>query len=216
MKRPELAIAMCVMVWASGSRLGAAEVGKDVGAAIREGLAQYEKGRASEAIQSLQKAIDLIQQGQQAGVEGFLPKALAGWKAGELEREQFAAGTGETQTSFFKVSRPFTREKDDARLEVSLINSPQYIMPQKEILKVWKGNPMILQALNQDENARTAFVERDGWAGWTRVDKGAPESQLILIGEGWLLEVRVGIADAGLLDQALAGVNLKGIAGTAK
>jgi hypothetical protein len=70
--------------------------------------------------------------------------------------------------------------------------------------------------MNRQGNVKAAFIERDGWTGWQRVDQDAPESQLTLIAEGWLLEVRVGIADKALLELALQAVDLKAITGAAK
>lgn len=211
-RRASLGVVVCgVGFWARS-----AEPAGDPAQAIKEGMAQYEKGHPAEAIQSLQKAIELIQQRQQAGVEMCLPKALPGWQAGELERDQFAGGTGEVQTTFFKISRTFTRAADEATLTVSLLNSPQYILPQREMLKALKGNALMVQAMNQDGNTKLSFIERDGWSGWQKLDKGTPEGELVLLAEGWMLEIRASVADAAVVEKALGGVDLKGIAGAAK
>ena len=93
MIRLMVTLGMCLFLGA-GVMARAAEAAKTVPEAVREGLALFEKGKASEAIQSLQRAIELIQQQQQSGVEAYLPKQLAGWKAGEVEKEQVAGATG--------------------------------------------------------------------------------------------------------------------------
>jgi hypothetical protein len=215
MTRQIVTVAAC-LVFGGGVLARAAEGAKSAPDAIREGLSLYEKGKPGEAIQSLQKAIELIQQQQQAGVENYLPKTIAGWKAGEVEREQYAGGTGDGAAAFFKVSRTFTRPGDEAQMTVSLLNAPELIVPQKALLDGMKANPMLLQAMSQQGNVKATFVERDGWAGWRRVDQDTPESQVILLAQSWMLEVRVGIADGAVVDAAAQAVNLKAIAGAGK
>jgi hypothetical protein len=209
-------LSVCTSLLALAAWTRAAEPPADPAAAIREGLALYEKGKPAEAIRSLQQAIDLIQQHQQAGVETFLPKAVAGWKAGEIEHEQFAGGATDAHVAFFRVSRTFTRDADDVQLKVAIMNAPDLIAPQREMVKAFKDNPVALQAMNQDPNAKTEMIDKDGWLGWQRVDKGGPESQVILVTEALMLEISLGAADAATLGKCLEAIDLKALAKAVK
>ncbi len=205
-----LRIGLCVVVLGFGA--WAQESAQEAGKAIRAGLAHFEKGDSAAAIQSLQQAIDLIQRQQQAGVERFLPKALAGWTAEEIEREHFAGGSAGSQAAFFRVARSFTRGDGEFRITVSLQNWPEAILPQREMLNALKGNPMVLQAMNQGTTAKTSFIERDGWNGWKRLAPDDNEVEVILIAEAWMLQITGNSADEKAVEGLLGAVDLKGIA----
>ncbi|NLF18325.1 MAG: hypothetical protein GX595_13895 [Lentisphaerae bacterium] len=190
----------------------AQEPAQEVARAIRAGLAHHEKGDSAAAIQSLQQAIDLIQRQQQAGVERFLPKALPGWTAEDLERESFAGGSAGAQAAFFRVARSFTRGDGEFRMTVSLQNWPEAIVPQREMLNALKGNPMVLQAMNQGTTAKTSFIERDGWNGWKRLDREGNEVEVLLMAEAWMLQITGNTVDEKAIEALLGAVDLKGIA----
>lgn len=205
-----LRVGLCVVMLGFGVR--SQEPAQEAAKAIRAGLAHHEKGDSAAAIQSLQQAIDLIQRQQQAGVERFLPKALAGWTAEEIERESFAGGSGGNQAAFFRVSRAFTRNDGELRITVALQNWPEAIVPQREMLKALKGNPMVLQAMNQGTTAKTSFIDRDGWNGWKRLDREESEVEVLLIAEAWMLQINGNTADDKAIEALLGAVDLKAIA----
>ncbi|MHC5044567.1 MAG: hypothetical protein ACYTGI_19590 [Planctomycetota bacterium] len=63
---------------------------------IQEGLASYKAGKHQAAIQSLQKAIGLIQQSAAKGLMSFLPAAPEGWEADPATSKSGNWGAGES------------------------------------------------------------------------------------------------------------------------
>ncbi|MEW6076290.1 MAG: hypothetical protein AB1724_00615 [Thermodesulfobacteriota bacterium] len=115
----------------------AAALADDVETYINEGLKYYKEGKFSEAVSSLSAAEQLIQQKKSSGLEGFLPKPLAGWEAEDATSQAAPAaflGGGIT------AERSYTKGDSSVRVQI-MADSP---MLQSALMMI--SNPMYATA----------------------------------------------------------------------
>jgi len=179
-----------------------------VEAEVAAGLKAFKAGKIHDAIARLQKAISLMQDLVAGDLAAYFPKAPEGWQAGEISKESIAAA-GTTASSFIQVTRTYVRTKDKLRVEIRLTNSPQLLAAQQAAAKAFE-NPMVLRMLNQDPNKQIKRIDRDGWVGWSVVEKGR-KAEATAFTKTCLLFLGASKADADALEMFLKAIDLKNL-----
>jgi len=87
----------------------------DVTDYIKEGLQYYKDGQYSDAVDSLNYAEQLIQQKKSAGLEGFLPGPLKGWKANKATSQ--AAGSAMFGGGI-SAEREYTKKSSSIKIKI--------------------------------------------------------------------------------------------------
>ena len=98
---------------------------------IEGGLQAYRKGHHQAAVEMLQKAINKIQKEGTRSLADFLPK-VDGWKADEPDSSSGSWGAGDQQFQWSQVD--CTYRDGDAKVEVTITNSPMLVQSQQMIL----------------------------------------------------------------------------------
>lgn len=176
---------------------------------IATGLKAFKAGKLHDAIKHLQKAISRIQEMLGGDLVQYFPKAPKGWEAGEIKKQSQSA-TGTTTSTITHITRTYVRTKDKLRVDIALTNSPQMLKGQRAAAKAFE-NPMVLRMMNQDPNKRFTRINRDGWVGWSVVEKGR-RAEANAFTETCLLTIRVSKAAADVLEMFLKSMDLKGLA----
>jgi len=183
-----------------------------VEALVQEGLKAFRAGKNQAAIQSLQKAIGLIQQSAAKGLVSFLPAPPEGWEADPAKSKSGNWGAGESAIQWTQASRRYRRESDKLKVEVSISDSPQIIQGQMQALKMYQ-NPQMLQMMNQDPNKKVELIDADGWKGWHTTQKGKrPRTQTMAIYESVMVQIEVRGDDDTVRETFWNAVDRKGIA----
>lgn len=180
-----------------------------VEAEVAAGLKAFKAGKVQDAIAHLQKAISVMQGLLAGDLSSHFPKAPDGWEAGEVKTQALAA-TGAGSTSFTQARRRYVRKKDKLRVEITLTDSPQLLKAQQAAGKAF-DNPAVLQMINQDPNRQVRRIRRDGWTGWSMINKPR-KAEAYVFTQHCLLVIDVPKADADVLDTFLKAMDLKGLA----
>ena len=122
-----LTLAVCVVAFSS------AAFADDVTDYIDEALKFYKDGKFTEAVDSLNFAEQLIQQKKSAGLEGFLPEALSGWKA---EAPTNTAAGNAMLGGGISAERSYT--KGDSSVKVNIVADS----PMLQGVMMMMSNPM--------------------------------------------------------------------------
>lgn len=182
----------------------------DVEKLITSGLKNYKGGNTPQAIADLQKAVALMQKSINQGLAGFFPAVPAGWQTDEIESQALALGSAQGSGSWTMVSRTYTRQADDLRINLAMTNSPDLVANQQAAAEAYR-NPMTLQMLNQDPNTKVEIIDQDGWFGWMVTSKGQSAS-ITAFCHGCLLTVEASGDDADAVKTFWNAINLKGLA----
>jgi len=178
---------------------------------IAAGLKAFQAGKTQDSIAHLQKAISLMQDVLGGDLARYLPKAPKGWEAGEIKKQSYA-GTGTATATITQITRVYVRTADKVKVRISLTNSPQLIQGQKAALKAFR-NPQMLRIINQDPKKQAKLIDRDGWAGWSMIEKGR-RAAVTAFSEACALTIRLSQAEADVLEMFLTSTDLKGLAKT--
>ena len=134
--------------------------------AIDKGREAFRGGKDQEAIESLQKAIGLIQKKGMKNLATFLPaRDEKTWDMGEVDTQTGNWGSGEQSFQWSQVSRRYTKKGDESGADVNVMisNSPQLIEAQRGMVQMLKDPAM--RAMMQQGEQRIEFIEEGGWLG---------------------------------------------------
>jgi hypothetical protein len=112
--------ALAAVALVAACLLGTTAWADDVTDSINEGLQYYQQGQMAEAVQSLNYAVQLIQQKKGEGLVTLLPQPLDGWIAEDASSQ--AAGAAMLGGGV-SAERRYTRESASVRVHV-LTDSP--------------------------------------------------------------------------------------------
>jgi hypothetical protein len=179
-------------------------------ATIQKGLKDFKDGKSQDAIAALQDAIGMIQKSTAKGLGNFFPQAPAGWEAGELETQSIAgAGNGKETINYTTMTRTY-RKGEELSVTISLNTSPLLAEAQKSVMEAYK-NPAAKAAMEQ---AGVKLFDKDGWSGWTKVEKDN-DAEMTAFCKSLLLNIKVDKADEKVLQQFIGLMNLKALAESA-
>jgi len=192
----------------SAPNVAAAQDADPVEALIQGALAAYRDGRSQEAIRLLHTAISAMQHEEDAGtLKACLPAAPEGWTV-EVPRMVVGSYGGPDGESFqmTQISRTYKHE-NGARVDVQITNSPQLVLPQRQLAETF-ANEQNVKMMNQDPNKTVKTYRKDGWTGWTQIDKTGDTAEAIALGDKLMVTLRVNRADTRIFEQFWERVNL--------
>ncbi len=183
--------------------------GESVEILTGKALEAYKAGKAQEAIAFLQKAINKIQSESSKDLVTFLPPVPEGFTADEPRTSSGNWGAGGQSVQVSTVERTYWKKDAGLRITVTFTNSPQLIMPQRQMLKMFE-NEQMMRMMNMDPNKEVKPVKKDGWNGWTQVDKGKAASG-IAISDALMVNVQVNKDRKDVLQKFWDRVDFKGL-----
>jgi hypothetical protein len=189
----------------AGSTPSAASV-KEVQDLSASAVKEFEAGNGAKAVDLLQKAITVVQKTMTGNLAACLPNPPDGWDADRIKEEAIAA-TGAGLSQWSRVSRKYTHRTDKVEVNVDLTNSPVFVQMQETVWKTYQ-NAELLKMLNQNPNSQISLVDRDGWKGYTTVEKNR-SVQTTLFVAGGLLTLNVSKDDPAAATQFLGLIDLK-------
>jgi hypothetical protein len=69
-------------------------------------------------------------------------------------------------------------------------------------------NPQTLAMMNQNPDTQIALIDREGWNGWSTLNKGG-DAQIIALNGAYLLTLKVSKDDKATLDSFWKAIDLK-------
>lgn len=179
---------------------------------INQAIEAYREGRKQEAADLLQKAAGLIQKEGERGFASFLPPAGDGWERGEVDSQSGTWGSGGQTYQWTQVSADYT--KGDARVEISISSSPQLIEAQKAMAEMVKDEGY-RAAMMADGEQKIDLFTRDGWSGWTQVEKDGNATRWA-ISEKLMIQIEVSGGDEATLNRFSDQLDWAGLAASAR
>lgn len=181
------------------------------------------KGEEAVNAKDYQSAIDYFQQVVMelhgllgATMGGFMPPALAGWEAGEIEKQSWSGATNDSAQNLTNVSQTFTRKSDGKTCQIAVVNWPEMVTGMKQSVDAYKK---MSEMMKSNPEMTMTVEERDGWTILRIVDKRMATTTLNAVSDGAYVMVTANYADATEADRYFAAMNLSGIAslgGTAR
>lgn len=181
---------------------------------IDQSKAALQADKAQEAIDHLQKAINLIQKTMMKGFAAFLPAVWEGWEATEPKTDAGSWGSGETAFQWMQAEKSYIRKSDKLKVDVSITNMPHLTMGYRAMIQGLK-NPMVREMMKKDPSTQTEFVEVDGWFGLFQIHDGK-RSEVTAMHEKVAVTIKFRGADMALLKKFFDAVDRAGIAAAAK
>ncbi len=161
---------------------GDAEDEAAVLAAIDKGREAFQAKKPQEAIESLQKAIGLIQAKAMKNLATFLPaRDDKEWELGEVDTQQGNWGSGEQSFQWTQVSRRYTKKgaEDGPEVNVMISNSPQIIEAQRSMLQMFKDPAMRAMMSQGNEGQKVDVIEDGEWLGMITSEKGRCNANIV-------------------------------------
>jgi len=179
---------------------------------VQDALQAYKEGRADDAVELLNKAIGVIQEGQQKGLATFMPEPPKGWKADEIEKSSASFGSSGQSQQWIQVTRRYYPDKEgsDLHVEITLTNSPQLIQVQEAASQIYR-NPQMLQLMNQDPNKKIEVFDQAPWFGWRIIEKGDSANGIAYC-KSRMVTVNVSQGDQAALDLFWKAIDFKKMA----
>ena len=181
---------------------------------IDQGKAALEADKAQEAIDSLQKAIGIIQKTMATGFAAFLPDLGEEWEAAKPETSAGSFGSGEEAFQWTSLERDYTRKSDKLKVTFTLTSMPQMVMGWRTMMEQLK-NPMMREAMSKDPDTKLEFIDADGWVGLLKARKGKSCECTAVHGKVAVV-VKFRKDDMALLKKLWEGVDRKGLAAAVK
>jgi hypothetical protein len=192
---------------------GDAEDEAAVLAAIDKGREAFQAGKPQEAIESLQKAIGLIQAKAMRNLATFLPaRDDKEWEMGEVDTQQGNWGSGEQSFQWTQVSRRYTKKgaEDGPEVNVMISNSPQIIEAQRAMLQMFK-DPAMRAMMNQgNEGGKVDVIEDGEWLGMITVEEKRCSANIVH--KKVMVQIEAERGDEKLVKEFWAAVDKKGLA----
>ena len=183
---------------------------------IDKGRDAFKAGKHQDAIESLQKAIGLIQAIASKGLAAFLPTRDAEqWETGEVETQNGNWGSGESSFQWTQVSRRYTKKGEDDGPEVNVMisNSPQLIEAQRGMVQMLK-DPAMRAMMAQSQEGKLYFIEEGGWLGMITTQKDDCSAQIFHTKV--MVQIEVTNGDDKLAKEFWAAIDKDGLAGASK
>lgn len=198
------------LVWAFG---GFATAGDDVTALADKAKQAYADGNYQEALDLFQQVVQKIQAMVSQSFERFMPKALAGWEAGEIESQSWSGTTGETAQHMTNLSCEYTREKDEAECTVNITNWPHLLAGYRQTAQMYK---QMGDMMNADPDTKIDVEETDGWVIIKIVEVSDESVQIAAIHDKLMVGIEFDQNEPDVADNYLKNIDLAGLAAAAK
>lgn len=192
---------------------GDAEDEAAVLAAIDKGREAFKAGKPQEAIESLQKAIGLIQAKAMKNLATFLPaRDEKEWEMGEVDTQQGNWGSGEQSFQWTQVSRRYTKKgaEDGPEVNVMISNSPQIIEAQRAMLQMFKDPAMRAMMGQGNEGQKVDVIEDGEWLGMITVEKERCSANIVH--KKVMVQIEAERGDEKLVKEFWAAVDKAGLA----
>ena len=113
---------LVVFLWTAA---GTSMAQDDITPLVDEGRKALAAGKYQEALTLFQQVVQKIQAQVSQSFESFMPDALSGWVAGEIESQSWAGTTDEMTHNMTHITREYTRKSDEVECTVNITNWPQ-------------------------------------------------------------------------------------------
>ena len=184
-------------------------------ASIDKGREAAKAGKDQEAIESLQKAIGLIQKKGMKNLATFLPaRDEKTWDMGEVDTQTGNWGSGEQSFQWSQVSRRYTKKGDESGADVNVMisNSPQLIEAQRGMVQMLKDPAM--RAMMQQGEQKIEFIEEGGWLGMITAEGDGCNA--MIFHTKIMVQIQVSQGNADLAKEFWKAVDKDGLAAAQK
>ncbi|UCG53394.1 MAG: hypothetical protein JSW58_07530 [Candidatus Latescibacterota bacterium] len=185
----------------------------DITALVDSGRTALAEGNYQEALDLFQQVVQKIQAMVSQSFEQFLPGALTGWTAGEIESQSWAGTTGEGSHRMTHLTREYTREKDDARCTINITNWPHLVQGFQQSMQAYKQMEQLMSA---DPRMQVEVDSKDEWTILKVVDSTEKTVQLSAVHKKLMVSIEVDKEEVAVAEEYLGKINLTGLAGAAK
>ena len=185
-------------------------------ALIDRGRAALVAGRAQEAIDSLQKAIGIIQATVAKTLSSFLVDAVGELEGDEVDVQSGAWGAGESGFQWNSATRTYRpapeAEASDPNLsvEVMISNSPQLLQVHKASLEVY-GNPQMRALMERSGGVKIETIQDGPWEGIFLAKPGEGAQALAFTGS-LMLQIQSSAGDLDLVKRFWKAIDTAGLA----
>lgn len=179
---------------------------------VNRALEAYREGKKNEAADLLQKAASIIQKEGEQGFATFAPAAPEGWTRGEVQSDSGTWGSSGQTFQWMQVSAEYT--KGDTQLTLTISSSPQLLEAQKGMVTMMQ-NEQYLKAMNMDPDRKVTVFSRDGWSGWTEVEKEGRVSRFAIT-DKLMCQLEMPAGDEATINQFSDLLDWKGLAGAVR
>ncbi len=198
---------------AGEKKVPAGDAVKEAAALIDKGKAELLAGNAEAAIESLQKAIGIIQDAFRKKLETFVPRSFGDFKGGEIDSQSGSWGSGKEAAQWTTVRCTYRREADRRQVTLTISSSPQLVNGMRQAMKMY-DDPRMREMMKMNPDLSLEKVEGGGFAGWLISEKGGA-TRIVAFGGRVLLEIETsGNDDAakGAVKACFEAVDRKGLA----
>jgi hypothetical protein len=186
----------------------AAQAQKDMSSLIDKGQKAISNGEYQAALELFQQVVQELQSRLSASIEQFLPGALSGWEAGEIESQSWAGASQEGTHNMTNLTRVYTRKSDGASCRINITNWPMMIQGLKQSLTMYKQMPQLLTA---DPDKQMSIEEKNDWLLMTMLDKSSQDAQVNAIHDNFLVTIEFNQPDLAPAEQYLKSMDLAGL-----
>lgn len=184
-----------------GAADASAKAKADALALIDKAKKALEGDRAQEAVDLLQKAVDLVQRNMLQGLADFLPQ-MEGWKR---EKPEVNSGSWTADGETFQWNTAVANyRKGDQSIQLTLSTSPQMVETYRQMAAAFREPQMRAMMLQADPSM--SFIDEDGWFG---VISGQGRGSGYVVGDKII--VNVDAPNADLARQALKAIDRKAL-----
>lgn len=150
---------------------------------------------------------------QRGDLKQFFPK-MPGYEAEEIDANSMAGTSGGKKYSYTVLKQSFTDSKTDTTVDVTMMDSPDFVGTQKTVAESYRDNPYIATAMEQ-QGVKFKMIDRNGWTGWQTVAKDG-DAMLVVFSGRVAMTIHAEKGNEALLGSFLSAIDLKGLAEAAK
>lgn len=181
---------------------------QDLKPLVKQGERAIDAGNYQEALDYFQQVVQQLQNLVGAAFESFMPKALSGWEAGELNRQSWAGTSEEYTGNTTNITQTFTRKSDGKTIQINLTNWPHLLQGLKQSADAYKQ--MSSMMANNPEMTLT-FEERGDWTVMRVVENERGRTTLNAFSESAMISIEADYPDAKEADDYLSAIDLAGV-----
>jgi hypothetical protein len=185
----------------------------DLKSLVKKGQSAFDAKDYQSALEYFQQVVQKLQNLVGAAFEQYMPKALPGWEAGELQRQSWAGTSEEFTGNMVNLSQKFTRTSDGKTCRIDLVNWPQSVTAVKQSLDMYK---QMGDMMNADPNINMSINEKDGWTVLRIVDLQQNTTQIQAVSNNAMISIDANYPDAKEANQYLDAMDLSAIEHKAK
>lgn len=193
-----------LLLWAFA---GTAVAQDDITPLVDEGRKALAAGDYQKALEYFQQVVQKIQAQVSQSFEKFMPDALSGWEAGEIESQSWAGTTDEVTHNMSHITREYTRKEDGTQCTITLSNWPQMVEGIRQSVSMYKQMARMTQS---DPETQVSVEEKDEWVLLKIVEVGETAT-VTAVGDKQMVSIEVDRDDMSIADAYLGKIDLKGL-----